>query len=164
MPDIYGKYTLTEFSRKLGVTAAFVNRVQKLTKIGGDVGTKGQPASFNDFEIETFRRIKILRTIGFSFPEIKEIWKLEEQLMKLVPDLQQVVRPTEAGEVTLILHSGTVGSYLWKGEGKEIDTYEKAFEDLKRIIMQVKDRKESFIKEAEGVAKFAEELSISLHR
>ena len=82
MPDIYGKYSLTELSRELDVTPAFINRIQRETGIGGSIGTKGHAASFTLHYLEIFKRIKALRWIGFTFPEIKSIWEAEERGIK----------------------------------------------------------------------------------
>ena len=160
MPNIYGKYTLTEFANKIGTTAAFINRVQILTRIGGDVGIKGQPASFTDFDVETFRRIKILRKLEFSFDEIKEIWSMENTILKLTPKGDC---PPDTKKITMMIHNCLIPQRIpSKDDSPKIDEYEEAVENLKRIIMQVKDRKDLFTKEAEEVVKFANELSIAI--
>jgi DNA-binding transcriptional MerR regulator len=83
MPNIHGTYTLTEAAHEIGVTSAFINRIQKETGIGGEIGTKGRLAAFSKDDVEVFKRIKILRMLGFRFKDIKEIWETESALMKM---------------------------------------------------------------------------------
>lgn len=83
MANIYGTYTLTEAAHEIGVTSAFINRIQKETGIGGGVGTKGRLAAFSMEEVEIFKRIRILRMLDFSFKEIKEIWNTEAKLIDM---------------------------------------------------------------------------------
>ena len=80
MSTIHGTFTLTEAARLIGVTSAFINRIQKETGIGGEIGTKGRLASFSGDDIEVFKKIKILRMLGFRFKEIKEMWDTEQKL------------------------------------------------------------------------------------
>lgn len=80
MPDIYGNYNLSEAAGKLGVTAAWINRVQRETGIGGNIGTKGREASFDEGTLKVLQRIKVLRLINFSFAEIKAIYELEKEI------------------------------------------------------------------------------------
>lgn len=81
MSNIYGTYTLTEAAHAIGVTSAFINRIQKETGIGGETGTKGRLAAFSGEDIEVFKKIKILRMLGFRFKDIKEIWNTESRLI-----------------------------------------------------------------------------------
>lgn len=81
MPDIYGKYSLTEASKETGATQAFINRIQRATGIGGKLGKRGEKNTFSRTEVEIFYRIKLLRVIGFSFQEIKQIHDFEEELL-----------------------------------------------------------------------------------
>lgn len=83
MPNVHGTYTLTEAAHEIGTTSAFINRIQKETGIGGEVGTKGRLASFSMEEVEIFKRIKILRMLDFSFKDIKEIWATEAKLIDM---------------------------------------------------------------------------------
>ena len=81
MSNIYGTYTLTEAAQAIGVTSAFINRIQKETGIGGEIGTKGRLAAFSNDDVEAFKRIKILRMLGFRFKDIKEIWDTEKAII-----------------------------------------------------------------------------------
>jgi len=83
MSNILGTYTLTEAAHEIGVTSAFINRIQKETGIGGEVGTKGRLAAFSHDDVEVFKRIKILRMLGFRFKDIKPIWDTETAIIKL---------------------------------------------------------------------------------
>ena len=51
MSNILGTYTLTEAAHEIGVTSAFINRIQKETGIGGEVGTKGRLAAFSNDDV-----------------------------------------------------------------------------------------------------------------
>ena len=83
MSNILGTYTLTEAAHEIGVTSAFINRIQKETGIGGEVGTKGRLAAFSSDDVEVFKRIKILRMLGFRFKDIKTIWDAETAIIIL---------------------------------------------------------------------------------
>ena len=87
MPDIHGDYSLSEAAEAAGVTSAWINRLQRETTIGGELGKKGRKVSFNKKDVKIFFRIKVLRLIGFSFKEIKDIYFLEEGIMELYDEL-----------------------------------------------------------------------------
>jgi len=81
MPDIDGKYTLTEIAKELNVVPTFINRIQRETDIGGPIGTKGKAAAFNRGYVKIFRIVRALRMFGLSFEDIKKLWHLEEMLL-----------------------------------------------------------------------------------
>ena len=83
MPNIYGNYSLTEVAKEIGELPSFINRIQEATGIGkGEARGKGKQSSFSREDIRVFRKIKALRWMGFTFDEIKDIWNLENKMIK----------------------------------------------------------------------------------
>jgi hypothetical protein len=83
MPDIYGKYSLTEIAKGLNVPLTFINRIQRETGIGGKPNkeNRGRPLMFEANMVSTFKMVKALRLMDFSFPDIKELWAIEERVL-----------------------------------------------------------------------------------
>ena len=116
MPDIDGKYTLTEIAKELNVVPTFINRIQRETDIGGPIGTKGKAASFDKGYVKTFRMVKALRMIGLSFEDIKKLWLIEQRLLKEHRNLQQsspdkvtsTPGETDLPTIKLVLHADSV--------------------------------------------------------
>ena len=175
MPDIYGKYTLTEFATNLGVTTAFINRVQRETGIGGPLGIRGQAAVFNSSDYLTFQRIAALRRIDFSFKEIKDIWGIEKKLILDSEDITSHKYPSiKLDTMNLILHFNQDGSparvnkpadeddykkYLTKS--KNLDMFENHIDGIyciRKIKKEVERRREIFLKEVEETNRFVGEI------
>ncbi len=161
MPNIYGKYSLTELAQDLKVTAAFINRIQRETGIGGPVGTKGQSTLFNESDKHLFRRIWFLRKIDCSFHDIKEIWDLENKLIGLYT---QYVRQENRGEEkkkALIIHSETLyvpaSSEQIKGN-KKAKAYFEEIRNLGYVAKRIKELYVALMGEAKEVEKIVNEL------
>jgi DNA-binding transcriptional MerR regulator len=154
MPNIYGKYSLTEIAHELKVTPAFINRIQRETGIGGQIGIKGQPSLFNENDIHIFRRIKILRRIDCSFSDIKEIWDLENKIIELYKQFVNQKMEIEGKATSFIIHSGTL--YVPKPLGqikgnKKSRAYYEWVSELGKIAKRIKELFDSFAEEAEEV-------------
>ena len=161
MPNIYGKYSLTELAQALKVTAAFINRIQRETGIGGQVGTKGQPSLFNESDIHIFRRIKILRKIDCSFRDIKEIWDLENKLFELYEQFYSQKIEIDKREIPLIIHSEklyTPKTFEQIKGNKKAEAYFEGIIKLGIIAMSIKELHNSFIEEAKEVDSIVSEL------
>jgi DNA-binding transcriptional MerR regulator len=157
MPDIKGRYSLTEASKEIDVTPSFINRVQRETGIGGRVGIKGQPTSFDREEIEIFKRIKALRVYGFSFKEIRQIWQEETKFQELLGNLEENYKET-AGSwevMPLIIHPTQVRfpreSFIEASEDPRITTACTPLRNnLISIAEEVKRRRDKFMKDVEN--------------
>lgn len=160
MPDVYGKYSLTELAKELAVTPAFINRIQRETGIGGSVGTKGHPVSFDAHYMVEFRMIKGLRWWGFTFKEIKEIWGVEERLISLLKPLlkkypEQFFPPTST---PMIIHPVIVNEVNSAGKEivKEVASYGELLRKYNHVaVSEVHRRRKLFLKE---VAKIEEQF------
>lgn len=106
MPDIHGNYSLTETAKEIGATPAWINRTQRETGVGGRIGRKGRIVSFTEEMIETFCRIKVLRLIGFSFPYIRGLYKMEEDIIRIEKEIGKEYELTNISEakLPLLLH------------------------------------------------------------
>jgi DNA-binding transcriptional MerR regulator len=159
MPDITGKYTLTEAAREVGVTPSFINRIQRETGIGGRVGTKGKQASFETRDLKIFQRIKVLRTIDFSFQEIKKIWNKELEIYKLLDDMRERYQTDpEASweETSLILHPLKVKfpsqPFIDASDNPRITVESTSlYNDLICMAEEVKRRRDKFLEDVKTV-------------
>lgn len=165
MPTIYGKYSLTEVASTLNVTPAFINRIQRETEIGGSIGVKGQATSFTDLDVKVFQRIKVLRKIDFSFKDIKDIWKLETNIMALEIYLQKdkISDMANWGKMSLILHPIQIkrpGVEFDHSQPKNLKSYIQEINKLAKVAEEVKRRRDTFIKETGEINKILEELMV----
>jgi DNA-binding transcriptional MerR regulator len=161
MPNIYGKYSLTELAQELKVTAAFINRIQRVTGIGGQVGTKGQATLFNESDIHIFRRIKFLRKMDYSFQEIKETWDLESKLFESHKQFNSQKIEVDKKEMPFIIHNGKL--YIQKSfeqikGNKKAKAYFEEISKLGNIAKGIKERYDSFKEEAKEMDKIVIEL------
>jgi DNA-binding transcriptional MerR regulator len=161
MPNIYGKYSLTELARDLKVTAAFINRIQRETDIGGQVGTKGLPVLFNERDIHIFRRIKILRKIDCSFCDIKEIWDLENKLLELYKQFISQKIVADEKEMPLIIHSGKLYvpmSFEQVRGNKRAKAYFEEIRNYGQIAKRINKLYDFYIEEVEEVKVIVNEI------
>ena len=162
MPDIYGKYSLIETAKLLNVTPAFINRIQRETGVGGRIGIKGQPASFDAYRIEAFRRIKILRKMEFSFKEIKEIAAIENRMLELYKNMKIAEGETEKwDDFPLIVHAPIkirCPSETIKTDHESVKNYALEAVKLIPIAQEIKRRAGVFQKEVEEVKTAMKEL------
>lgn len=170
MPDIYGKYSLTEIARELDATPAFINRIQRETGIGGKLGTKGRMSSFDSCFLTVFRRIKVFRAIGFSFREIKEIWTIEGKMIDILGKAEELgieVRTPQAGfgRVPFLLHPDASETWDFSNAGnrevakKFLDEWNPLLDNLETIAKEVQRRGEKFIKEVDEIKTILNELN-----
>ena len=165
MPSIYGKYSLTEVAGMLNVTPAFINRIQRETGIGGSIGGKGHATSFTEFDLKVFRRIKVLRKNEISFKEIKEIWKIENNLLGLNDGLTEKKYPTLSkwSNMALVIHERSVKwpppEMFSKGEDKDMNEYVDEVGKLLEVAEELKRRRDVFFKETEEVNRVLKSLN-----
>ncbi len=179
MPDIYGKYSLTEAADKIDATSAFINRIQRETGIGGELGKPGEKNAFDPKEVEVFHRIKLLRTIGFGFQEIKQIYVIEEdiisaarktQVISDIPDvIKKEIRLFISNEKTIIPDPDIVSAFMenlpenakpedFSVKEKEGKAYsEKDLESAKAIVERGRGNKE-FQKMMDMLTRYAQVL------
>lgn len=160
MPDIYGKYSLTEVARAINVTPAFINRVQKETGIGGKIGIQGESASFSKDDIETFRRVKVLRKLDFSFKQIKDIYKLESEILNILK--AHFIRDfnTKWREYPLMIHCSQ-NVYLPPKEYKPqedraktaLELYRGEVNKFEMVAFNIKEKKDILLKEMDEATK-----------
>jgi len=167
MPNLYGKYSLTELAKSLNVTSAFINRIQRETGIGGKIGIKGQSASFTASDVKIFQRIKILRKLDFSFKDIKEIWNLEESIAHLFVNSIIVVKQiTIWRKIGLILHPNEVVEppFDFADSNKDIvelvEEYRELFIKLRQFSKEIGRRRDIFIKEVEETKSGINEIGL----
>jgi hypothetical protein len=170
MPDVYGKYSLTELAKLLNCTPAFINRIQRETGVGGKLGIKGEPRSFTETERRIFQKIMVYRNIRFSFKEIKDIWNVEEKIISTFHNLSNEKYHTEKwNKSPLIIHPGDFYNphrALFSTEDKTVEdkgmqAYLDAVKKLRMIAEEAKRRGDIFIKEVEEEKAELERISVS---
>jgi len=80
MPNMHNLYSLGEVALKLKVSSAWINKIQKRTGIVQRTGNSGKISYFSKEEIKLLRHVKVLRILGFSLTEIKEMSEQEANI------------------------------------------------------------------------------------
>ena len=146
MTNILGEYTLGEASAKLGVSPAWIGKVRRLTGVGGSLGVQGRKATFTDKDLEELATAKVLRALGIDYKDIKYIYGLEKDLLRLN---ESVKRERFTGkEVSLLLHSKSTLNLLDKKVGaKGKQPFLKKLNDYKTIMDKVRTKSSMLIKQ-----------------
>ena len=82
MPSIQGEYTFTELCLKLGVSAPWVKKVQRLFRLPEAHGTKGVRTYYTERQIQFLRNIRTLRAADVDFKELLVLDGLERWLLE----------------------------------------------------------------------------------
>ena len=83
MPNIQGEYSLSETALKVGVSTAWINKIQSRAKICEKDGDRGRRASFSEDDVKILKNVKMLRALDYEISEIASIYKKEEEMMAL---------------------------------------------------------------------------------
>jgi RecA/RadA recombinase len=81
------KHTLTEVARKLSITPAFVNRMQRETGLFGGIGKKGRPRRFTEKDVCVIAEIMALRELDFGFKDcvlLAQTEKVSSHMLQVV--------------------------------------------------------------------------------
>jgi DNA-binding transcriptional MerR regulator len=81
------KYTLTEAARRLSITPAFVNRVQRETGLFGGIGKKGRQRRFTEKDVYVLAKITALRELDFGFKDcvlLAQTEKVSSHMLQVV--------------------------------------------------------------------------------
>ena len=171
MPDINERYTLTEIAKELNVVPTFINRVQRETRIGPSIGTRGKAVSFEKKYVSIFRMVKALRTIGFSFEDIKMLWQHEENILKIEGKLfdgsisKFPLKPDacDARSIKLVLHNGLT---CYSGTIDDLQVKDPYSKEYPVLLETLNKRKQEIIRRrdvfAEDLKKMREELDAIL--
>jgi DNA-binding transcriptional MerR regulator len=143
MPNIQGEHTLSEVAVSIGVSPAWINKIQERTKVGGSTGVSGRKASFSDDDVEMFRNVKLLRTLDFSLDEIKEIHEEEKKIIKIGGYVKH--HPDDKGGCRHIIHPFGFPYPMIELSERDIskaeaDEYKKSAEKVFRISKEVTRR------------------------
>jgi len=140
MPNIQGKYTLTEVSVLLGVSPSWINKIQKRTGIAKKNGGKGVRVYFDEVELAELRRVKFYRHLDFTLDEIKKIFITEKKMIKMrgYADYGSTV----IDESRFLIHPfGIVFYDVEDEEGKTVNTLteeqEREYDILKNFVLSV---------------------------
>ena len=76
-----GQYSLSNVAASLGVSAAWVNKVQRKLGIGGVPGKHPEKSTFGDDELFMLRRVKLLRILDYSFSDIDRVYNIEKKML-----------------------------------------------------------------------------------
>ena len=164
--DIKQELSLAETAQRLGVTPAWINRVQRQTGIGGETGKKGHKVAFTNIIIETLRRVKVLRLLDFSFKRIKAIYAMEEDIIISEDNLsgEYELSNLTKNKIQLVIHPKDVVALgpmfptdlnassqemLFKEPG--IAKYIKFLEELSYVAREIIENKNTFLKNANDV-------------
>ena len=82
---------LFELSMRANVSPTWVNSLQRKTGIPGPVGVQGVPGRYSDGDVNIIRQCRVLRSMGYTFEEIGEMW--DNNTNKIKDDYKdQVIR------------------------------------------------------------------------
>jgi len=143
------EYTSTELCKKLGVSRAWIAKIEKAFKFDRQSsGLQGKKSSYDEFQFETFRRIDLLRRAGIPSSEIKRVRDMEDQKIHILLTKAGIKNESKAEvrhyEPYLVLDESTIGmnsNILIVGMGIEYDytKYEKALKEGVAWAIQLKE-------------------------
>ena len=168
---MHNQYSLSETAKKLGVTSAWINRLQRETAIGGKIGKKGHKVIFSAEMVEVLRGAKVLRLIGFSFNEIKDIYDTEEEILKSIKNIEREYEITTIShdKIQLVLHTEQVpviggnSEYTDEvhkllSEDKNIERYIYCMNKVEAVAKEVLTRQQDIIRNLNDVTDMSNRL------
>lgn len=87
MADLKGSYSLTELCAELALSPSWVKKIENhlhLTSWGS--GQRGKKSFYSDHQFEFFRKISILRFLGFGLEDIKAFFDGENDILNYIMD------------------------------------------------------------------------------
>jgi len=130
--DIQKRYTLLEISLAIGVSTSWINKVQRNTGIGGDIGKRGKNVYFGGDDLYVFRNVKLLRMLDYSLVDIKKLYEIEKRMIscKAINSMYKL-GPEEQG-YHYILHNFNF-TYDEKAQpGRHIEEYDRTIADYRK--------------------------------
>lgn len=87
MANLKGSYSLTELCAELALSPSWVKKIEnhlELTSWGS--GQRGKKSYYSDHQFEFFRKISILRFLGFGLEDIKSLFDRETDILNFAMD------------------------------------------------------------------------------
>lgn len=85
MANIRDGYSLTELCAKLDLSPSWVKKIEKhLSLKGWGSGQRGKKSYYDAHKYEFFRKISILRFLGFGLEDIKQLFDQEMEISNFV--------------------------------------------------------------------------------
>ena len=127
MQKIKTDYTLREFCKLLGVSVAWIYKVETYLGLRDWASNlSGKKSIYNQYQIDFFRKVHFLRFVQVGLPDIKRIYDLERKIEAIVRgkfDFKEekdsaaewMKRMEEKGEKKVKGETGYVELYLMEG-------------------------------------------------
>ena len=83
-----GSYSLSQVASRVEMSTAWLNKTMHRTGVVNKIGRPGERSNFNEEDVESLRRVKILRTLNCEHGDIK--WLNEtNKLYTLTPEIRR---------------------------------------------------------------------------
>lgn len=87
MTNIEGAYTLTELCAELALSPSWVKKMEgHLDLSSWGSGQRGKKSFYSAHQFEFFRKISILRSLGFGLEDIRSLFDKEMNILNMVMD------------------------------------------------------------------------------
>lgn len=139
-------YTLKELCQELNLSKGWVDKIEKL--FGFSSGASGTPGMKSTYSFETynfFRKIAVLRSLGFNLDYIKALYDLENRIQNLIPLFQkegaEIRKLREKGKETkfTLIFFYLIDSFYYPSGCTEIDylMFEKGLRDKQKEAVEL---------------------------
>jgi DNA-binding transcriptional MerR regulator len=177
MTDVKTSFTLTELCAELTLSPSWVKKIEKhLGLHSWGSGQRGKKSFYSEHQFEFFRKIAILRAVGFGLEEIKNIFDKELDMLNYAMDnfpADEEVGEGASPEVTSIpvyllvniycgsqgieINNSKYGSGVSQGveEAKVLERMDAEYaEMMKEVKKRFKSMKKHMSEEAKIIEKF----------
>ena len=84
MTDIKGSYSLTEMCAELAISPSWVKKIENYLGLSNwGSGQRGKKSFYNSHQFSFFRKIAILRFLGYGLEDIKTFFDMELEVLNL---------------------------------------------------------------------------------
>ncbi|MEI8175275.1 MAG: hypothetical protein WCG78_00200 [Candidatus Omnitrophota bacterium] len=80
MSKIDGNVSLTKLSAELDVSPAWIKKIEKYIGLDWGSGRRGRKSFYSPYQVYFFRKILVLKALGFNLQEIKTLYDKEVEI------------------------------------------------------------------------------------
>jgi len=103
MANIRGSYSLTELCAELALSPSWVKKIENHLNLSSwGSGQRGKKSFYTDHQFEFFRKISILRFLGFGLEDIKSLFDRENDILNYTMDNYPAIDAEDEGSVEFV--------------------------------------------------------------
>lgn len=136
MTDIKGSYSLTDMCAELAISPSWVKKIENYLGLANwGSGQRGKKSFYNAHQFSFFRKIAILRFLGYGLEDIKAFFDMELEMLNLVMEsfTLEDEKGKEVFKLVLLTNIYTGPEGLEYDSGKLKDLVKKNDENAKKF-------------------------------